>query len=103
MKEIIESTTDISLSPTKNKQGNPVIIFKKQEPNGVILCEEYRAGKKELELQTAYRVKKNRQPLSVDKQPLANAQSVTAPKSTLTHDTAEVKSLSEMFLRLKRL
>lgn len=46
MKEIIESTTDISLSPTKNKQGNPVIIFKKQEPNGVILCEEYRAGKK---------------------------------------------------------
>ena len=83
MKEIIETTTDISLSPEKTKQGTPVIIFKKQEPNGVILCEEYRAGKKELELQTAYRVKKNRQPHSAENQPLANVRNVTAPISNI--------------------
>ena len=83
MKEIIDTTTDISLSPDKNGMGNPVIIFKKQEPNGVILCEEYRAGKKELELQTAYRIKKNQQPHGAENQPPANVRNATAPNSNI--------------------
>jgi len=90
MKEVIDTTTDISLSPNKNSMGNPIIIFKKQEPNGVILCEEYRAGKKELELQTAYRVKKNRQPLSADNQPLANVRNVTAPANNVARNNGSV-------------
>ena len=95
MKEIIDTTTDISLSHDKNSMGNPVIIFKKQEPNGVILCEEYRAGKKELELQTAYRVKKNRQPLSAENQPLANVQNVTAPTNNVAHNNTVVNKKDE--------
>lgn len=95
MKDVVETSTDISLSPNKNKTGNPIIIFKKQEPNGVILLEEYRAGKKELELQTAYRVKKNRQPLSVDKQPLANVQNVAAPNKTITDNDENVKQVNK--------
>ncbi len=112
MKEIIDTTTDISLSTEKNKTGNSVIIFKKQEPNGVILCEEYRAGKKELELQTAYRMKKNRQPLSADSRPLAYVRNVTAPRSeaeinqttptdNIARSCAKIKSLEDLFRMVK--
>ena len=92
MKDVIETTTDISLSPDKNKTGNTIIIFKKQEPNGVILCEEYRAGKKELELQTAYRLKKNQQSLSAGNRPLANVRNVTVPIQNNTTDSENVKN-----------
>lgn len=57
MKEIVDTTTDIKLSPTKDKNGQPVIIFRQQEPNGVFLLMEFRAGRLNLELQTAYRKK----------------------------------------------
>lgn len=93
MKEIIETTMDITLSPDKNSLGNPVIIFKKEEPNGVILCEEYRAGKKELELQTAYRVKKNRQPHGADSQLPANVQNATAPTANVPQSPDSVKRI----------
>lgn len=84
MKDVIDTTTDISLSSDKNPQGNPIIIFKKQEANGVILCEEYRAGKKELELQTAYRIKKNRQPHGAGNNQLpANVLDATAPNPNI--------------------
>lgn len=84
MKDVIDTTTDISLSSDKKPQGNPIIIFKKQEANGVILCEEYRAGKKELELQTAYRIKKNRQPHGAGNNQLpANVLDATAPNPNI--------------------
>lgn len=108
MKEIIDTTTDIQLSPEKTKQGLPVIIFKQQKPNGVILCEEFRAGKKELELQTAYRVKKNRQPRSAGKsQPLAYVRNVVAPTNNIQQQSPKVKknqtkdSLLGIWARLK--
>lgn len=58
MKEMVDTCTDITLSPKPDKSGQPVIIFKQQEPNGVNLLMEFRAGKLDLELQTAYRQKK---------------------------------------------
>ncbi len=58
MKEMVDTCTDITLSPKLDKNGQPVIIFKQQEPNGVNLLMEFRAGKLDLELQTAYRQKK---------------------------------------------
>lgn len=57
MKDIVDNSIDIQLSPEKNKEGQPVIVFRKQEPNGLFLLMEFRAGKYELELQTAYRKK----------------------------------------------
>ena len=112
MKEVIDTTTDISLSSKKNNNGNPVIIFKKMEPNGVILCEEYRAGKKELELQTAYRMKRNRQPLGVQNKLPANVQNGVAPKSepatnqtvtidNITPDGLKINSLQDLFMLAK--
>ncbi len=92
MKDVIETSTDISLSSDKNAVGNPVIVFKKQEPNGVILCEEYRAKKKELELQTAYRVKKNRQPHGAEKQLPANVRNATAPRDKILQFDDSVKA-----------
>ena len=91
MKEVIDTTSDISLSPKKNHNGNPVIIFKKIEPNGVILCEEYRAGKKELELQTAYRMKRKRQPLGVQDELPANVQNGVAPKKETSNLASDSK------------
>lgn len=90
MKDVIETSTDISLSSNKNAVGNPVIVFKKQEPNGVILCEEYRAKKKELELQTAYRIKKNRQPHGAEKQLPANVRNATAPRDKILQSGGSV-------------
>lgn len=58
MKEIVDTTTDISLSPDKDDLGQPVIVFREKEPNGVFLLMEFRAGKRQLELKTAYRQKK---------------------------------------------
>ncbi|WP_024468664.1 hypothetical protein [Treponema pedis] len=78
MKNIIETTTDIKMGGI-NPQGNPIIIFKKQEANGIILCEEYRAKNKELELQTAYRIKKEkRQPHGANERLPANVRNATA-------------------------
>ena len=101
MKEVIETTTDIKLSPKRNATGNPVVIFKKQEPNGVILCEEYRAGKKELELQTAYR--QFRQPHGVHDELPANVRNATALNNTITDIAPEVKSIAGLWNMLKRL
>lgn len=100
MKEVIETTTDIELSPKRNATGNPVIIFKKQEQNGVILCEEYRAGKKELELQTAYR--KFRQPHGVLNELPANVRNATALENTITDTAPEVKSIEELWQTIKQ-
>lgn len=66
MAEIINTTTDISLSPEKSSEGLPVVIFRKQEPNGVYILEKYRAGREELAFETAYRIKKQ-QPLNAPK------------------------------------
>lgn len=100
MKSIIETTTDISLSPEKTRKGCPVIIFKSQEPNGVILCEEYRAKNKELELQTAYRKKKQR--LNADSRPLAYAQDEAAYNQNINHHISDVNSLMGLYKMLKR-
>ena len=83
MKNIIETTTDIEMGGI-NPQGNPIIIFKKQEVNGIILCEEYRAKNKELELQTAYRIKKEkRQPHGANERLPANVRNATAPTTSI--------------------
>lgn len=84
MKEVIDTSRNIELSDKKNKQGNPVTIFKEEKPNGVILCEEYRAKNKELELQTAY--KEKRLPLSAENRPLAYVRNVTTPMSSIPQD-----------------
>lgn len=100
MKEVIETTTDIELSPKRNATGNPVIIFKKQESNGVILCEEYRAGKKELELQTAYR--KFRQPHGALNELPANVRNATALENTIADNAPEVKSIVGLWNMIKQ-
>lgn len=101
MKEVIETTTDIELSPKRNATGNPVIIFKKQESNGVILCEEYRAGKKELELQTAYR--KFRQPHGALDELPANVRNATALENTIADNAPKVKSIAGLWNMIKGL
>lgn len=100
MKEVIETTTDIELSPKRNATGNPVIIFKKQESNGIILCEEYRAGKKELELQTAYR--KFRQPHGAHDELPANVRNATVLKNTIARNAPEVKSIAGLWQMIRQ-
>lgn len=56
--EIVNTTTNITLSNKKNTRGNPVILFKQNEQNGLIIAMEYRSKKLELGLVTAYRIKK---------------------------------------------
>lgn len=58
MKEIVDTTSDIKLSPKRDRKGRQVIIFREHEPNGVNLLMEFRVGKLSLELETAYRQKK---------------------------------------------
>ncbi|MEW5815564.1 MAG: hypothetical protein AB1798_09255, partial [Spirochaetota bacterium] len=56
---IINNTIDIQLSNEKH-QGNPVIIFKMDIEGEIVFLEEYRNKNNELELATAYRIKKSR-------------------------------------------
>lgn len=97
MFDVINTTTDISLSEEKSNN-NQVIIFKKQEPNGVYLLEEFRSGKGDLELVTAYRLKKNRQPQhNVNKiNPGNNVQNGTAPSDNLSQDSLPRKTIFEI-------
>lgn len=55
--EIVETPASISLEPTKH-QNNSVVRFIESKKNGINILMEFRSGKGDLSLVTAYRVKK---------------------------------------------
>ncbi|MGP1491474.1 MAG: hypothetical protein ACTTI6_10515 [Treponema sp.] len=84
MFDVINTTNDITVS-SKKYNNNTAIIFKEEIENGVFFVEEFRAGKNELELVTAYRQKKNRRPQHnvIENDPGNNVQNGTVPTSTI--------------------
>ena len=93
MYDVVNTTHDITLSPDPNKLGNPIIIFRKQEANGIYLLMEFRAGKHELELQTAYRERKQR--LHDGASPRANVLDDAVPTDNITQSVEKRKTIFE--------
>ena len=94
MYDVVNTTHDISLSSDTTKRGTPVIIFRKEESNGVYLLMEFRAGKHELELQTAYR-QQNRQRHD-ETSPQANVRNGAVPSDNITQDFKNRKTIFEI-------
>lgn len=94
MYDVVNTTHDISLSSDTTKRGTPVIIFRKEESNGVYLLMEFRAGKHELELQTAYRQQNRRR--HDETSPQANVRNGAVPSDNITQDFKNRKTIFEI-------
>ena len=97
MVDVINTTNDITVS-SKKYNNNTAIIFKEEIENGVFFVEEFRAGKNELELVTAYRQKKNRRPQhnAIENDPGNNVQNGTVPAPTIPQPEGKSSAIQQI-------